>query len=490
MQGNKKLHIGSYDATNPTGDDTARLYIGGDHNLTETFAPFIKLDGYNNDATHNANTKVVVFRSENQIEDYYFKSCKASGDEFDGLSYYRGRVSIGEENPTAPLTVNITSTHYGGSHGGTSRPVVEWKTFDSGGIQFYFSEHGGHDKNLGVRMINNSGVYHNIGYFENSSDSSRFDFTGQHRCLSYERTITVDHYGLIVYSTGDYINIDNEISPTMNNSLPLCNLTNTENDKRVFGVISDEKDDNNERKTGWGVFKTVEQKGTVNEKRLHINGIGEGSIWICNKNGNIENGDYITTGTVPGYGVKQSDDLLHNYTVAKITCECNFSLEKKIKMKIKTRNIITTTEVPETKKIIDKIPKKKVVYDEDKKQYVYKTIIQEETKQVPLYDTFNFYDEDGNIIKDEDGNPKIHEVPRMKTITENKCEIIYDDNGRIQYEKDLDENGQEQLIYEYDTRFLLNDGTILKNEEEYNLRLNNGEEVFIACFVGCTYHCS
>ena len=159
-------------------------------------------------------------------------------------------------------------------------------------------------------------------------------------------------------------------------------------------------------------------------------------------------------------------------------------------MKIKTRNIITTTEVPETKQVIDKIPKKKVVYDEDKKQYVYKTIIREETKQVPLYDTFNFYDEDGNIIKDEDGNPKIHEVPRMKTITENKCEIIYDDNGRIQYEKDLDENGQEQLIYEYDTRFLLNDGTILKNEEEYNLRLNNGEEVFIACFVGCTYHCS
>ena len=54
--------------------------------------------------------------------------------------------------------------------------------------------------------------------------------------------------------------------------------------------------------------------------------MGEGGIWICNVNGNLENGDFITTCEIPGYGMKQDDDLLHNYTVAKITCNCDFTL--------------------------------------------------------------------------------------------------------------------------------------------------------------------
>ncbi len=37
----------------------------------------------------------------------------------------------------------------------------------------------------------------------------------------------------------------------------------------------------------------------------------------CNSNGNIENGDYITSSDYLGYGEQQDDDLLHNYTVAK-----------------------------------------------------------------------------------------------------------------------------------------------------------------------------
>jgi hypothetical protein len=42
---------------------------------------------------------------------------------------------------------------------------------------------------------------------------------------------------------------------------------------------------------------------------------------------NIKNGDYITSSDYLGYGEKQDDDLLHNYTVAKTTIDCNFELE-------------------------------------------------------------------------------------------------------------------------------------------------------------------
>lgn len=53
--------------------------------------------------------------------------------------------------------------------------------------------------------------------------------------------------------------------------------------------------------------------------KVNINAIGEGMINVCSENGNIESGDYITTSSIPGKGMKQSDDLLHNYTVAKAT---------------------------------------------------------------------------------------------------------------------------------------------------------------------------
>jgi len=53
-------------------------------------------------------------------------------------------------------------------------------------------------------------------------------------------------------------------------------------------------------------------------------------MWIINSNGNIENGDYITSSDYLGYGEKQDDDLLHNYTVAKATIDCNFDLESNL----------------------------------------------------------------------------------------------------------------------------------------------------------------
>lgn len=48
-----------------------------------------------------------------------------------------------------------------------------------------------------------------------------------------------------------------------------------------------------------------------------INSVGEGMINVVAEGGNIEAGDYICSSSTPGKGMKQDDDLLHNYTVAK-----------------------------------------------------------------------------------------------------------------------------------------------------------------------------
>lgn len=53
----------------------------------------------------------------------------------------------------------------------------------------------------------------------------------------------------------------------------------------------------------------------------------------------------------------------------------------------------------------------------------------------------------------------------------------------------LDVNGNIQYEYEYETRFLDENANIIEHEEEYLTKRDNGEQVYIACFVGCTYHC-
>jgi hypothetical protein len=91
-------------------------------------------------------------------------------------------------------------------------------------------------------------------------------------------------------------------------ALPIIKLSRVKKDKRVFGVMGDPTRSNN------------------NKERLIINSVGEGAICVCNTNGNIENGDYIQSSDILGHGEKQDDDILHNYTVAKATIDCNFEL--------------------------------------------------------------------------------------------------------------------------------------------------------------------
>ncbi|MGA0120645.1 MAG: hypothetical protein ACO3HJ_04240, partial [Methylophilaceae bacterium] len=110
---------------------------------------------------------------------------------------------------------------------------------------------------------------------------------------------------------------------TQNETLPYCSLACKNRDKSCFGVIS-ESEDPNERVDRYGAFCTPFEKED-GDTRIYINSLGEGALWVTNKNGPLESGDYITTCDLSGYGMKQDDDILHNYTVAKITMDCDFN---------------------------------------------------------------------------------------------------------------------------------------------------------------------
>ena len=348
-----------------------------------------------------------------------------------------GRVGIGTDNPGSTLHIKAKSDSNKVGNGLKSDSsyaltMERYGTTDTWSLMINSSGSTNHNE---LNFLYNG---YRRCYLLDTGKNESLNFTGQHRNIV--NNIEENCIGLIVISNGKYINLDNNMKPSINESLPICELSNKEKDKRVFGVISDKEDneDNNRVYTN-GVWASVFDKVNVNEKRYFINSLGEGAMWVCNTNGDLENGDYITTSNVLGYGQKQHDDLLHNFTVAKITCDCNFSLMKQNQKQIKT------------------IQKERIVDDILK-------------------------DESGNTILDTSGNETIIQ----KTITEQ--ELVFDNSGNVIIEDKQDLSGNSIEDYPYDIRFLLPDGTIISEEEYLTLKSNN-KVCYIAYFVGVTYHC-
>jgi len=403
----------------------AEQMIGGDGitisgnsiavNSTQTSITSIKntslVVGRDDDNTINFGTDNTILFNTNSAE-----ACRITSDKDmqvkrhmeinGGLKIGLGGIDYGSVGPSNDSTrgqLFIQST-YGG---GTGEDFGWWigtqdQEFSSGDNDLHFVVARGES----LPMTN----YSVVGFIQdNVSGAPQMNFTGQHRCfINHELS---DMVGLLVSSTGIYVNIDNSNQPSINESLPICQLSSIQNDKKVFGVVSSKEDTNSNRKFAPSNFVSVYPKTNTNERRYHINSLGEGSIWITNKNNNLQNGDYITSSTIQGYGQKQTETQLHNYTVAKITCDCNFSLTPIVKRKVKV-------------------------------------IVSNGSQTLDL-----------------------------------------DSSGNIQFEDDLDSEGNQQQVYPFETRFLLADGTHI-TESEYVTRLSNLESVYVACFVGCTYHCA
>ena len=169
------------------------------------------------------------------------------------------------------------------------------------------------------------------GYFDYDSNGGQVNFTGQHRTFikDFPFSQAWDLEGLIVSSDQNkYVKMDGGIEAgsnaiTINEALPVVSLSTTANDKKCFGVISNAEDpENREDRYGRLCVRFKKEEG---DTRFYINSVGEGGIWVTDVNGTLESGDYITTSNLVGYGQKQDDDFLHNYTVAKITMDCDFN---------------------------------------------------------------------------------------------------------------------------------------------------------------------
>jgi len=122
-------------------------------------------------------------------------------------------------------------------------------------------------------------------------------FTGVHIIEIYNDEIVEE--GQIVVSRGD-VRIMNSL-----NTIVTVEKSKKEKDKRVYGIYA-----------GYEIRNFNNMPTARVDKAAAV---GEGTMLVTNVNGNIMNGDYICSSDIPGFGMLQDDDIVHNYTVAKST---------------------------------------------------------------------------------------------------------------------------------------------------------------------------
>jgi len=177
----------------------------------------------------------------------------------------------------------------------------------------------------------------NYAYYHSQATKNLALFTGSHisKIDSSDNellTLSGDLIGRCVSMTGEYSTLDLENDQILenkyegvmiNNAHPVVKFSTLENDKKIYGIISEFETNSNSRTIGTGGIFLKSYAKNSNDVRVVLNSIGEGGIWVVNSNGSIQTGDYVSS-FKEGYCQKQDNDSLHNYTVAKITCDCNF----------------------------------------------------------------------------------------------------------------------------------------------------------------------
>jgi hypothetical protein len=204
------------------------------------------------------------------------------------LPYFqKGTYAIDENNNYPTTSYGLNQIFVPWDHNSGGYPVREFRV----GTTLYVAR-GNNDRNAWTTWR----------YYDTTST-----FTASHSCSS--RTIDFKS-NQTPFLNGRLVEIDPDAdyndgdgwTATIDEALPQVKFTETRASKKVLGVIS------------------YKLRGTHNP----IQSLGEGCMWVCNEDGNIEVGDLLTSSSHEGYATKQSDDLIRNYTVGKSTCNCNF----------------------------------------------------------------------------------------------------------------------------------------------------------------------
>ena len=348
--------------------------------------------------------------------------------------------------------------------------AARWAIFMTGGSDLFFAYQGTMK-----------------GFIHWNINGTRMNFTGQHRTFIKDVPFSQagDLEGLIVSADqNNYIKMSDGVETgsnaiTINESLPVVSLSTKVNDKKCFGVIS-ASEDPEKRTEIHGNFESSLVK-ELGDTRVYINSVGEGAIWVTDINGPLESGDYITTSNVAGYGQKQNSEFLANYTVAKITMDCDFEPVTQpvqiIRKELSNVNywVNTTYENVSDEEYSN--------LTEENRRTITETVYTNEHGQITIGDYSNL---ESNI---QSTYSELTQTLYQKIITEEskteqegyELEVrqelvnVLDEHSQIQWEDDP--SGATEKAYKI--RYLDADG----------VETDEASTVHKAAFVGCTYHC-
>lgn len=222
----------------------------------------------------------------------------SSGDSIADLTIDAdGNVGIGTIDPSYPLHVKAIDAYaiYGEGYIG----VYGHSTSN----QYGYGVYGGSLSGVGV--LGNGFSY---DFYAAGPGTNYGPFTGGHETRLSDDFPKDIKAGMIVSVTGEArIRKTEDGNISISSTLPTVRLSSVSKDRAVLGALVSETPLPRDH---WYSSKEGERFATVNA-------LGEGRVWVTNRNGDIEAGDYITTSAIPGYGQRQDDDLLHSYTLGK-----------------------------------------------------------------------------------------------------------------------------------------------------------------------------
>jgi hypothetical protein len=283
--------------------------------------------------TATTGARVQMSASTNYLEVFNSGGTRVAsvGGTFGGSVYGSGTGASGPAiygtSTNIPAVYGNSSANYG------VQGVSSSNSFES--VYGVATLRGG--SNHAVRGVNTNGVSSGVNtagfiggangfdFYADGSGTNYGPFTGAHDVLM-PVGINID-IGYIVCDVQCIArkNISNtifevEISNTVN-QVPLGIIATTNGllaNSKPSAFIADQKTEEVN-----GIFTTItimspEYEAIKNDYDLYAaNAVGEGQVYVCGESGNINKGDLIVTSSIAGVGMKQSDNVVRNITVAK-----------------------------------------------------------------------------------------------------------------------------------------------------------------------------
>ena len=223
------------------------------------------------------------------------------------------------------------------------------------------------------------------------------------------------------------------------NTIPMVNVSNVSMDKSWYGVVSDKITD-------------------TNDYDILVDTSGPTRIWVSDVGGHLESGDLITTSNIsPGHGQKQVDDIIRNYTVAKVTQDCDFTEPIQKSIMVPKRELSNVTYYRQT------VYKDINLCEWEKLNDLHKRIRHEDSwvaEGTCICDECDFgtceehYDENGNILSHEEYDAMTYEekcccthlTKELKEDLNCMCEFYIDDIPVSQQKYDTLTEEEKQTV--------------------------------------------